>query len=632
MKGEVFLIFGIYPQKVIKAYQDYSTPLRISLRPIYEGGDQVIPAVSPLSKKDLTAETSASTRLFSTLSRSRRTRDQTLLSSVFESRISASFQREQKETNEEPWTMVSQRVKWQREALKRLPKWLDLALLATLVLTLTVLLGLYVTTEQAKQATLERVLDLHRRREMAVQASILTFQLFKAELFPNTSAELNSLISGFKAQIQTLQEAADSDPAYRSANYDLKGLWWEYNGDSFEPYKLNAMDTLRALASHSELAEGYLKQQNAASARSVVRNGVAESLHLLNSTMWTFMDKLVAAEEENSGFLPGLLALSIAAISALFVTASGWVLRRTDTARRDLWQILTSLPVSLYAAARASSKQRLEVLHFTDFLELDLNEFSCRPRKEANLPYTRLSEWKWLLAGLLLFLIGVITGLTVIYSESRKDSFYFSSQVPKLVFYSGLRKITLLEAQFFTRELIYGPSAAEKWPQYYSDFEEELEKAGNRAKFYDWNLIFPKEKLEIGEMALSAEEVRLSLDAVEGNTLLKHGSHPGLNIFLCDLHHFPSSISSLEARFSALLAAFEALLEANMKQAEALGESQYLHYLGLLVVMAVSLLGYYLVFIKPLVLVLIRRIGEEWRLLLFLPHEAGVQVYRLLRK
>ena len=130
-------------------------------------------------------------------------------------------------------------------------------------------------------------------------------------------------------------------------------------------------------------------------------------------------------------------------------------------------------------------------------------------------------------------------------------------------------------------------------------------------------------------------EVSVLLDRVEGNSLLKHGSHPGLNIFLSDLHSFPSlltSASSLESHFSALLAAFESLLEANLQQAKALGESQYLHYLSLLLVMAVSLLGYYLVLVKPLVLVLISRIEEEWRLLLFLPYEAGVQVHRLLRK
>jgi hypothetical protein len=389
------------------------------------------------------------------------------------------------------------------------------------------------------------------------------------------------------------------------------------------------------LASHTEQAASHLNQSNTISAVSVVRNGIAESLMVLNSSMWAFMDGLKEAEEGNSSFLPGLLVLSIGAISALFMAASCLVLKRTDAARKELWHILANLPVSLYAAARASSKQRLEVLHFTDFLELDLNEFSFKSRKAANLPYTRLSEWKWLLAALLLFTIGVITGLVVIYSESRKDSVYFSSQVPKLVFYSGLRKVALLEVQFFAREAIYDASMQELWPQYYSNVDKDLEKAGLRAKYYDRNLIFSREQLGIGEIALNSEEIDVLMDKIEGNELLKHGSHIAITALLADLSQLPSlpvSFSTLEGRFSSLLSALELLCTANMSQAEALGQSQYLHYLSLLLAMAVSLLGFYLLIIKPLVLLLVRRIGEEWKLLLFLPHEAGAQVYRLMRK
>ena len=635
IKAEIFPIFGIYPQKVLKAYQDYSNSLRTSLRPIYEGDEAVIPAPSSLTKKDFPAQSTVSSRVCTTISKSRRAREHTLMSSVFESRISASFPREQQEKHEEPWAAVSQRVKWQREVLSKVPKWLDLALLATLALALTVLLGLYVTTEQAKQGTLDRVLDLHRRREMAVQASIYARQLSKLELFPNTSAQFSSLINDFKEQIQTLQKAADSDSSYRSANYDHKGLWWEYNGYSFEPYMLNAMDTLRALASHTEQAASHLNQSNTISAVSVVRNGIAESLMVLNSSMWAFMGGLREAEEGNGSFLPGLLVLSIGAISALFVAASCLVLKRTDSARKELWHILASLPVSLYAAARASSKQRLEVLHFTDFLELDLNEFSFKSRKTSNFPYARLSEWKWLLAALLLFTIGVVTGLVVIYSESRKDSAYFSSQVPKLVFYSGLRKIALLEVQFFAREAIYEASMQELGPQYYSNVEKDLERAGIQAQYYDRSLIYSREQLGIGEIALSSEEIDVLMDKIEGNEMLKHGSHIAIHTLLSDISQLPwlpVSFSTLEGRFSSLLSALEQLITANMAQAEALGQTQYRHYLSLLLAMAVCLLGFYVLVIKPLVLLLVRRIAEEWKLLLFLPHEAGVQVYRLMRK
>ena len=632
IKGEIFRIFDIYPQKILKIYQDYGTSARNSLRPLYEGGDLIKSSLSvPPNQPEIT-KTAAISALFPTLSR--HTRDQTLVSSIIESRTSLSIPKREN-NKEDPWSAVYQRVKFQRETLNKVPKWLDLAVLATLILALSVLLGLYMTTEGVKQHMISRVMELHIRRELAVKASIYARQIAKMQLFPNTTAELDSLVKELKTQITTLQETADSDSAYRTANYEENGIWWEFTDDHFEEYMLNSLDLLRKLVSHTEQVAVHVNSSSSSSYLTVVRNGAAETLKTFNATMSRFLFALQTEEEDSSRYLPGLLALSVATIAALLLLVSYYVLKVTNSAQRSLWRILSKMPTSIYAAARAGSKLRLVDLHNADFLEMDINETGSHARHAANLPFTRLFEWKLLALSLTVCIIGVITGLVVIYTESRKDAVYYSAQVPWMLFYEGLREVTLLKLHFFTREFLFNPSVTSLWPtqQYFFDLQNDLQTALNRCKYYDWNLIYSRKQLKIEEIAHSSQEISLLMDFMDGATILKHGVHPGLNSLQYDLlllPDLPLDFNLLETRFKSLISAVETIIELNMSQTRTQGDSQYFRYISLLITMAVSLLAFYVALIKPVLLVLIRKIVEEWRLLLFLPQEAGVHIYRLM--
>lgn len=637
IKGEVLKIFDIYPQPILRIYRE-ATGAFHSTRPLVEGSgflsdddisayDTNINTTSTMSRPTLNSQ---QLLLHLKARRTEKKRKSQLFASIIESGNTAVGETEKVDTQRDAWKQINEIKRNQRSEIVALIRVFDLAVAATLAVTLVALLSAFIVMESESeyQGNLERLMEACRDREWAVMASIRTREM--EGIAEKNSSALDTIARALQTHITDLQDFSE----YREAYKATEGLWLEASPLGFSPYSMNALELLKQLASHlNQLAVSL--DTSGKDFRSVLRNGAGEVLITANLTIASIIQR--EKEGHQDAAIPLISILGILCDVVLLSLCSVVAYRKVTSQRKKLWLLLQALPRGLYSAAKSYSRERLEDLYSATSVQYGSESPSqiSRTSQKRTADFETLPEMKLALAAvgcLLLVAVASIAGLNLAGNDYRA---YFHQNIPSVLNSASLRKVSLLQVHFYYQESQQPESYFSLCPAYqpFYSLTKELYRSLSALYFYEKNLLFPG-----GDLALDTVNLNTDLTDVIYQQIPKSEQRLGfhlllLSVFVDVINWIGDSGTNINtATFANLYAAADYISEKYKEKAVTeLGKRQELVWAVALAVAAV-LIAAYLLAVRRLLIRMVRLTAEEWRILTFLPTEAATVVLRLIKQ
>lgn len=346
-----------------------------------------------------------------------------------------------------------------KNELKRLNKWLILALILTCVagsaVALAVVESFSLSTKEINQAIAGitsvgmRVLSLSaaiRSKELYLAAS--GFPLFGNETA--AKANLNTISTDLgKMHAALYANLSTATGFYQQQLMQPITPFWRYENGHFRRYEMNLLDVMEEMARRSaSLANCSLASVNSHNSdfMTLYRNGVEEALVAFNASVGAFGDWKNREREAIMAKLRLAALFGSLCCLGLFTPLLGWLLLSLERRRKQIWTQLLNLPTEIAVKALELVNTRLEMLNANGLYiqQMRANKQGCSYESSRDMKILAVGAMVGCclisMAGLVLYLYGYsVMNAVLVYKPGYID-------------WMGMRRAAVMKGWFHMRE------------------------------------------------------------------------------------------------------------------------------------------------------------------------------------